>query len=237
MADSRKTLDVWIVETNTVYKAVPFTVVADWLQQGRLLEDDQVRPAGSGAWARLAGHPDFRAYLPHAEPMRADDQAEALQSVRLDFAWKKPADEDDDVDMIPLIDISLVLLIFFMMTATVAIGGALISVPQTEHGSEMNLDPTMVWVGIDRDRDGNAVYSIGEGQRPAEADDSQLAFDQLLLRLDRRLQEADSPVDVRVAAHEDLPYEVVQKLTVELEKRRTARRVQRILSEVTEKNR
>ena len=34
MADQRRFLDVWIVETNTVYQEVPFEVVTDWL--GRL---------------------------------------------------------------------------------------------------------------------------------------------------------------------------------------------------------
>ena len=37
MAEKRRFLDVWIVESNTVYQEVPFEVVADWLQQGRLL--------------------------------------------------------------------------------------------------------------------------------------------------------------------------------------------------------
>ena len=40
MAEKRRFLDVWIVDSNTVYREVPFTVVADWVQQGRLLEDD-----------------------------------------------------------------------------------------------------------------------------------------------------------------------------------------------------
>lgn len=56
MAEKRRYLDVWIVETNAVYKEVPFDVVSDWVQQGRLLEDDMVKPSstrtGSG-WATL----------------------------------------------------------------------------------------------------------------------------------------------------------------------------------------
>ena len=46
MAEKRRFLDVWIVETNTVYKEVPFTVVSDWVQQGRLLEDDRITSPG-----------------------------------------------------------------------------------------------------------------------------------------------------------------------------------------------
>ena len=89
MAEKRRFLDVWIVESNTVYKEVPFTVVIDWVQQGRLLEDDKVKPSGTAEWFRLGGSPDFAPYFPHPEPFRAEDQAEALEPVHLDFAWKR----------------------------------------------------------------------------------------------------------------------------------------------------
>ena len=43
------------------------------------------------------------------------------QRVEFDDGWGRPhGDEDDDVDMIPLIDISLVLLIYFMMTSAIS---------------------------------------------------------------------------------------------------------------------
>ena len=31
MAQKRRFIDVWIVESNTVYREVPFTVVTDWI--------------------------------------------------------------------------------------------------------------------------------------------------------------------------------------------------------------
>src|SRR5271166_1785343 len=103
-----RSLDVWIIDSNTVYKDVPYTVVVNWIQEGRLLEDDQVRTPKTKEWKRIADIPGMAVYLPKAEPLRATDQAEALESVELDFAWKKPpADEDEEVDMIPLIDVSL----------------------------------------------------------------------------------------------------------------------------------
>src|SRR5438270_3197707 len=133
MAEKRRFLDVWIVDSNTVYREVPFTVVADWVQQGRLLEDDKLCPSGTKQWARVGDSPEFSPYLPKAEPFRVGDQAEALEPVHLDFAWKKPhGGEEADPDMIPLIDISLILVIFFMMTASgVGIAG-MIATPATE---------------------------------------------------------------------------------------------------------
>src|SRR6516162_6543562 len=119
MADARQFLDVWIVESETVYREVPFTVVCDWVQQGRLLDDDQVRPSGTADWKRLADIAAFAAFLPKPEPLQAEDQAEALQPVTMEFQRKKHhVDVDDDVDMIPLIDVSMVLLVFFMLTSS-----------------------------------------------------------------------------------------------------------------------
>ena len=119
MTEKRRFLDVWLVESNTVYREVPFNVVTDWVQQSRLLPDDMLRPSGTAQWYKVGSSPEFSPYIPRSEPYRVEDRAEAEEPVELDFAWKrKPEDEDDDVDMIPLIDISLVLLIFFIMTTT-----------------------------------------------------------------------------------------------------------------------
>lgn len=70
MAEKQRFLDVWIVEANTVYKEVPYTVVLDWIQQGRLLEEDQVRSSGTKDWHRVADVPGLRPYVPKAEPLR-----------------------------------------------------------------------------------------------------------------------------------------------------------------------
>ncbi len=59
-----KAFDVWFVSANTVYKAVPYHVVADWTQQGRLAAGDMVRPAGTEeAWKRVANHDLLADYL------------------------------------------------------------------------------------------------------------------------------------------------------------------------------
>src|SRR5690349_25074328 len=111
MTEKRRFLDIWIVESNTVYKEVPFAVVTDWVQQGRLLEADMWKPSGTKEWFRLGGSPELKPYFPKAETERPQDTAEALEPVHIDFAYKRPHDsEEDDVDMIPLIDVSLVLL-------------------------------------------------------------------------------------------------------------------------------
>jgi biopolymer transport protein ExbD len=235
MAEKRRFLDVWIVETNTVYREVPFTVVADWVQQGRLLEDDMLRPSGTAQWFKVGAAPDFHAYLPHPEPFRADDQAEALEPVQLDFAWKRrPPDDDEDVDMIPLIDISLVLLIFFMMTATVVVGTGFINTPEADFATTISADSNMLWIGIDRDRADEPVYSLGQGNLGPAEGDRKLTESEVLNRLDDRLQGLNGPVGVRIAADQDLRYEIVQRLTIELEKRRAQRKIDLITAEVSD---
>ena len=151
MSEKRRFLDVWIVEGNTVYKEVPFDVVADWVQQGRLLEDDMARPSGTSEWARLGDMADFAVYVPKpAEPEAAvESKVEPMEPVETGFSWKRRRDEEDsEVDMIPLIDVSLVLLIFFMLTTKdVGGGGPQIPTPPAVYGSLVNA-PDAVWVGI-----------------------------------------------------------------------------------------
>src|SRR5262249_17979296 len=123
MAQKKRFIDVWIVEANQVYREVPFEVVADWIMQGRLLEDDQLRWSGTADWFRLGSTPAFAAYIPRSEPFpgaaqpgaapqpaAADATAPDPTEMEHDFAWKRGhEEEDDDPDMIPLIDVSLVL--------------------------------------------------------------------------------------------------------------------------------
>ena len=214
MAEKRQFLDVWIVETNTVYKEVPFTVVTDWVQQGRLLEDDMLKPSGTKDWMRLGSMSSVAAYLPRTEPFRADDRAEALESVHVDIAWRNRQDEEEDVDMIPLIDVSLVLLIFFMMTASAATSAALINTPVAENAT--NLVSDALWVGIER-IDGRPVYSLGRAEQAAAKEDRRLTEAELLQRLDARLQQGPAKVNIR--AERLLPYEIVKHLHILLQQR------------------
>jgi biopolymer transport protein ExbD len=235
MAEKRQFIDVWIVESNTVYRDVPYTVVTDWVQQGRLLEDDHLRPSGTADWHPLGTLPAFAAYLPKPAPFRAEDQAEALEPVELDFAWRHArGEEDEDVDMIPLIDVSLVLLIFFMMTATVAGGAAFIKTPTAREGTQATSEPDSLWVGIDQGRDNQPVYSLGKANNAPERDDQNLTEREVVDRLQARLQRGQT-VDVRIKAHHALPYEVVKHLTVNLERLRNDRRVAHVYAEVSEK--
>jgi biopolymer transport protein ExbD len=216
MAQQRQFLDVWIVESNTVYKQVPYTVVLDWVQQGRLLEEDRIKPSGTADWQKLGEVGDVAAFLPQPDPMTAEDEAEALEPVALDFQYKKPhGDEDDDVDMIPLIDVSLVLLIFFMLTASTVGSGLFVDTPPTDYG--LVADDADAW-RIDIDKQGEKVsYSLGRGDKSAEKEDSGLTSEQEVLdRLKGRLARETGRQDLVINAHKALAARYARHLLVAL---------------------
>ena len=165
MSDKKRLLDVWIVEINTVYREVPYSVVIDWLMQGRVLPEDRVRRAGGKSWHPIDTVPAFAPYLPQPAPVAVEDQAEALEPVDLGFDIPaRTEDEDEDVDMIPLIDISLVLLIFFMMTATISSGVfANIKTPSARHQLSV-ISEGSLWVGIEPKSRSGAIETDARGK-------------------------------------------------------------------------
>jgi biopolymer transport protein ExbD len=222
MSKERHFLDVWIVESNTVYREVPFPVVSDWIQQGRLLENDRLRHSGKGEWFTIGSSPDFSPYLPRSEPDRVEDTAEALEPVELDIRWKHaPPDEDDDVDMIPLIDVSLVLLIFFMLTASGAGLAAFVPTPPASMGT---IDPNREGVQLNIDLQGEGenrkpVYSFSVGSRYLDpGKDSNLqTMDEMLARLQEYLKDKNERVEVSVNAHGDVKSGLTGELIARLE--------------------
>src|SRR5262249_18314583 len=144
-------------------REVPFLVVTDWVQQGRLLGDDRVRPSGTAEWFAIGSSPTFAPYLPKVQEHRADDQAEALEPVEVEFSWRRREDDDDDVDMIPLIDISLVLLILFMMvSAGEALITSSINVPIAAHRAEAPTEDMKLWVGMDIRKNAKDAPLVGD---------------------------------------------------------------------------
>jgi biopolymer transport protein ExbD len=233
--NSTKHFDVWFVQSSTVYKQVPYHVVTDWVQQARLGAEDMLKPSGAPNWVKLSSLPLFEAYLPQPDVQKVGDAAEALEPIELDFTWKKRPDADDeDVDMIPLIDISLVLLIFFMMTTTVA-AISRISVPTMENAVKIDTSREILRIDIDS-VNGVPIYGLGKGTAaPDDADADLHGVDDLVNRLDAAIEKYQSAPKVRIAAHGDLPYEIVENVMKELDRRRMKGLIEEYHIEVNER--
>jgi biopolymer transport protein ExbD len=227
MAEKTRNLDVWILQLNVVYPKVPYAVVTDWIQQGRLLPEDNVRVPGADKWHVLGKVPALAAFLPRPEPLKVEDTAEALEPIEGELSWGRGrgTDEDDDVDMIPLIDISLVLLIFFMMTAATSAGlFSPINTPSAQHQLEVPAED-MLWVGVDtkdsngtveNDANGQPIiwYSVGQGKEKPVLDLKKLPA--VADALAAKLNGANGEVAVRLRADRDLRIQVVNAVSAQL---------------------
>ena len=237
MSDQPKRFfDLWFVQANTVTKEVPFHVVTDWIQQGRAAPADKVKPSGTADWYDLGTVVAFQPYFPRPETKRPQDAAEAMAPVEMDFDYKKPEEDlDEDVDMIPLIDISLVLLIFFMMTMSVA-AVSHIQVPEAGHAFKVESDPGVLRIDIDL-KDGRYVYALGLGTLAPAPEDDTLASDvELKARLDERLRAiTGAPPKARIAAHRDIPTGVVDEVLNALEARRVGGQISDVTVEINER--
>jgi biopolymer transport protein ExbD len=144
--------------------------------------------------------------------------------------------EEEDVDMIPLIDISLVLLIFFMMTTTVA-AISRISVPDMTNAFTIESNPDVLRIDMDW-KDQSVAYGLGVGTAaPAPEDDNLTSDVALSVRLDERLRGVTVPPKVRIAAHGDTPYYLVEEVMKGLERRREKGQISEYSVEVNERAR
>jgi biopolymer transport protein ExbD len=163
---------------------------------------------------------EFAVYLPKPAPEpEVESQVEPMEEVETGFHWKRKIDDEDaEVDMIPLIDVSLVLLIFFMLTTNpeTSAAGPQIATPPAVYGTVVNA-PDEVWVGINRiDKGGvpTQVYSLGVG---AKAEARNLATRQELLDHLTTLLADKKKVNLTIDANSEVPSGDVRDLTVALE--------------------
>lgn len=214
--DAPRFFNVWLVQPNTVYRGVPYTVVCDWIQEGRLLGRDCVRTPGAPSWEYLDAHPLFTPYFGGNQLPTAEDASEALTPIDIDFGPAKPKEhEDDEVDMIPLIDISMVLLVFFMMTAQNLITAAPFPIPPVKN-AEIS------------DRQGNVSISVRLDPDDPEKRNITYHFldnytekfneQEVLTKVKEAKAERGTNMKIVLQVESTIPFERVQSLMMGLEK-------------------
>ncbi len=128
--------------------------------------------------------------------------------------------------MIPLIDISLVLLIFFMMTASISSGFfSTINAPGAKH-QLASPSADSFWVGIDtksrggqieKGPDGKPLPWFSFGKENEELAQPTTDQGSVLDALAKSLSGAEGEVNIRLRADRSLPIETIQKTTLELQ--------------------
>jgi len=218
-------LDVWFVSAEQVYRGVPFQVAAGWVEQGRLSAADKVRPAKSNdPWLMIAEHTLLADYLPlkagtGTKPVEGPPKVDPVETPEPEN-YRRSEFEDDDVDMIPLIDVSLVLLVFFMMTSVAASNDSPVKLAESSMGMEINRDdPAIITVQMDLRESGEAFYAlrVGTGRTIKPDDNNLLTLDQVKARIDALLPQFTSPPEVRIACHQEVKHVRIRELVTALE--------------------
>lgn len=93
----------WLLRREGASKAIPLPsaqAVLDGVKDGEWAASDEVRGPGENTWRAIETHPQFEEAIGEMEEP------------------EMPPPEETHLDMNPLIDVSLVLLVFFILTAT-----------------------------------------------------------------------------------------------------------------------
>lgn len=144
------------------------------------------------------------------------------------------SDDDEEVDMVPLIDISMVLLVFFIM---IRAAGALapVDVPEMRYAGSLATDPEAITIVIDKYNDEQVYYAVRHGKAAPKPSHDLLPTPEAALRaLDEILATLSRPPEVRVACHKDLPYERIVELQPELEARHKKNMINSFVATVVE---
>jgi biopolymer transport protein ExbD len=221
--DQARTFNVWLVSSNNVYRGVPYTVVCDWIQEGRLTKRDCARTATETNWQFLGEHPLFKAYFePVTTTATAEDEAEALEEIAMEFQPRgRHEEEEEDPDMIPLIDISMVLLVFFMMTAQDLLTAAPYETPKAANVNIISPENS-VSVNMRRDQDDirRVKYyfndKFDEVLELGEKGDFKAGRTGTLIAKVEEMAQSKPDLIVIISAEASLPFEEVQKVSMKI---------------------
>lgn len=216
-----------------------YPLLADYLPQPMTFptvpvgDQESSRSSAAGMPAVSAGSGIVA--TPHhisAEGMIPRDVEELFE--RSEAPLFRRTDDDEEVDMVPLIDISMVLLVFFIMIrATGAL--APVDVPEMRYAGTLAADPEAVTIVIDKYDEERVYYAVRHGKNaPKPSHDLLPTYEAALRALDEILATVSRPPEVRVACHKDLPYERIVELQPELEARHKKNQINSFVATVVE---
>ncbi|MSR30273.1 MAG: hypothetical protein EXR99_02095 [Gemmataceae bacterium] len=151
--------DIWFTRNNEIIREVPKDRLEVWIREHRLASIDKIRPSGTQDWILIRETQD---------PLPAKSTPPNIKEMgALDFfpVPKKTSDPGDEVDMIPLIDVSLVLLVYYLMATSAGGGGPTLPLPQANYATLAQItNPAWVEILPSGDSPGGKIrFGVGEG--------------------------------------------------------------------------
>jgi biopolymer transport protein ExbD len=137
-----------------------------------------------------------------------------LTPIEIDFGPVKKQEEDDEVDMIPLIDISMVLLVFFMMTAENLMTAAPFKISSVK-SAEISDPKGNILVSIRRDPEDaekKITYHFKQNY------DTKYTEQEVLDMIRTEKGTRGTAINVVLQVESTLPFEKVQALMIGLER-------------------
>jgi len=207
MLPDAKYYDVWIIKANQVIREIPAATIAQWIEERRLVVRDKIRPAGTADWFEVGQHPSLINILPQKE----NPEPETLESPSHSF--QKHQGVDDDIDMIPLIDVSLVLLVYFLMSTSSLGSGTSTKLPIAEYASVQGIKD-QAWIEVEN----NKAYTVGFAERKKDQTTKFESQDKLIAYLQDEIKKGPGFKEVTVYAPGDISAGTIRNLVTSIEK-------------------
>jgi biopolymer transport protein ExbD len=207
-----RAMELKVVSLGRVYGPVPVDKLVQLAQQGRISAEDLVRPVGTETWYRADEVPALAASLLQpslvlsTEGGPAVDLAADADSLRAILPVKKPG-EDLEMDMAPMIDVTFLLLIFFMLTNSLA-NPSPMDVPTAVHGRGVTLEGQQLVLV-----DGQGGYFLGES---ISEENRAASLESLIQEVRANADASRAPMDVIVNAHKKSNYLQIRELVEQL---------------------
>jgi biopolymer transport protein ExbD len=202
-------MDLKVVALDRVYRNVPRQTLCQWAVEGRIAQADLVAPVGTQSWSSVLEQPWLSAAMPRGVLRPATEATEFDPEVEADAAtsWvarrSKRKYDEAEMDMTPMIDVTFQLLIFFMLTNSLA-NPAPLAVAEAEYGRGVTPEGKQIILVDERGR-----YYLGDSTREEAVAPS---LDALVAEVRRNASQLDGAMDVIVTAHKQSKHVQVREL-------------------------
>jgi len=194
-------LELKIVRMNRVWSGLTAEQIRGWMLEGRVKPDDLVRPVGATKWIKASLAPELAGEAISLSGESVSSTLATGAAATDDLGITVPSNrrprrkrrilEDSAMDMMPMIDVTFQLLIFFMFTQQLANPNP-IEVPMAAYGRGVLPDGKQA---ILIDAEGH--YFLGEGTKP----ENESSLDNLVREVAANARAADAPLEVIISAH------------------------------------